>query len=54
MAKDTYLEVVMENHFVLLALKICICCQMGNTFDYHTAHGFGHDSLNSLISEKFI
>ena len=50
---NTYPEVVMKIHFVLLAL-LCICCQMGNTSGNHTAFGFCHDSPNSLMSEKII
>ena len=53
MAINSYPEVVMKMHFVLLAL-VMYRCQMGNTSGNHTALGFGHDSLNSLNSGKVI
>ena len=41
----------MKTHFVLLALVMYL---LPDTSGNHTALGFGHDSLNSLNSEKAI
>ena len=44
---DTYLEVVMKMHFVLLLLGMYLLPD-GNTSDNHAIFGLCHDSLNSV------